>query len=211
MEENLNNKPQRPTFLTVLCILTFIGSAFGIFSGITNVMSASTAAALMDPIKTEMDKELNKAKESIYENNEEMIEESMDDQEYDETDADSLSDSSKIETKVDDLEKAVEDKVLGKVQETMGNALASINEETIKNNGYAAIIASILTLMGAFFMWGLKKMGFLIYVFGTLVGIVAPIIIYNGNIVGAISAIGMGFVGLIFIVLYALNRKHLVY
>jgi CRISPR/Cas system-associated protein Csx1 len=177
------------------------------FSGITNVISASTAAALMDPIKTEMDKEFNEAKESMNEKETNMVEEPA----IEGMEVDSLLDSSQMVTETGDFEKVMEEKVLGKVQETMGNVMSSINEKTIRNSGYAAIISSIITLIGAFFMWGLKKMGFLIYVLGIAVGIVAPIIIYNGNFLGAISAIGMGFIGLIFIILYAVNRKHLVY
>lgn len=46
-------KPARPTFLTVLCILTFIGSGWGIISGITGYLSADatsgiTQAAMQD-------------------------------------------------------------------------------------------------------------------------------------------------------------------
>lgn len=63
MEDNQINPPKRPTFLTVLCILTFIGSAFSIFSGVSNVMLAPTSAAMLEPIKTEMDKEFEKAKQ----------------------------------------------------------------------------------------------------------------------------------------------------
>lgn len=46
-------KPARPTFLTILCILTFIGSGWGIISGITGYLSADatsgiTQAAMQD-------------------------------------------------------------------------------------------------------------------------------------------------------------------
>lgn len=37
----------RPTFLTVLCILTFLGSAWGIYGGITNYFSADVAAGIV--------------------------------------------------------------------------------------------------------------------------------------------------------------------
>lgn len=36
----------RPTFLTVLCILTFIGSAWGIYQGISNYVSAEQVAGV---------------------------------------------------------------------------------------------------------------------------------------------------------------------
>ena len=52
MENNSNSpavapQPARPVFLTVLCILTFIGSSIGIIGGIINYISAKTAAELV--------------------------------------------------------------------------------------------------------------------------------------------------------------------
>ena len=38
--------PQRPVLLTVLCILTFLGSSWGIVGGITNYITADTAAQI---------------------------------------------------------------------------------------------------------------------------------------------------------------------
>jgi uncharacterized MnhB-related membrane protein len=66
-------------------------------------------------------------------------------------------------------------------------------------------------LIGAIMMWNLRKIGFWIYVLGTVIGIVAPLIIYSGNLIGAISSIGIGFFGVLFVVLYAINKKQLVY
>ncbi|MDA8886218.1 hypothetical protein N9I68_01420 [Bacteroidia bacterium] len=54
MEENTSTFPQRPTFLTVLCILTFIGSGYGIFQGITSYATAETAAAASELIEESM-------------------------------------------------------------------------------------------------------------------------------------------------------------
>jgi hypothetical protein len=49
----------RPTFLTVLCILTFIASAYGIYSAITSYSSADIAAGVgqeaMEKVKDQMD------------------------------------------------------------------------------------------------------------------------------------------------------------
>jgi hypothetical protein len=43
----------RPTFLTVLCVLTFIGSGFGIYSAITNYTSAEMASGMTKEIMDE--------------------------------------------------------------------------------------------------------------------------------------------------------------
>jgi hypothetical protein len=54
-------EPQRPTLLTVLCILSFIGSAWGIFSSISNYMNADissqVAGTVLDSAKEEISKE----------------------------------------------------------------------------------------------------------------------------------------------------------
>ncbi|MGN6438320.1 MAG: hypothetical protein ACTHMM_17390 [Agriterribacter sp.] len=39
-------KPKRPTFLTVLCILTFIGSGWGIISGVSSYITANATAGM---------------------------------------------------------------------------------------------------------------------------------------------------------------------
>ena len=59
METNL-----RPTLLTVLCILTFIGSGWGIFGGITNYTSAETAVGITkDAMEEAKDKLEDQAKD----------------------------------------------------------------------------------------------------------------------------------------------------
>ncbi|MDP2175222.1 MAG: hypothetical protein Q8K70_04855 [Bacteroidota bacterium] len=207
MEDNQINPPKRPTFLTVLCILTFIGSAFSIFSGVSNAMLAPTSAAMLGPITLEVEKEFEKAKQ---ENKVDLIEDMNEQATIDSLTGGSI-DSNDVVEAIESSSSKIEEEMIGKIQNTVGGALASVTEETIRNSAYASIIAAILTLMGAFFMWGLKKIGFWVYVLGTAVSIIAPIIIYNGNVVGAFTAIGLGFVGLIFVILYAVNRKHLVY
>ncbi|HTN07377.1 hypothetical protein [Agriterribacter sp.] len=56
-------KPARPVFLTVLCILTFIGSGWGIISGITSYLSANVtshiARAAMQDAKEKIEDEAN--------------------------------------------------------------------------------------------------------------------------------------------------------
>jgi hypothetical protein len=89
--------------------------------------------------------------------------------------------------------------------------LGAINSENIKNNALTSILASLFTLFGALLMWNLRSIGFWVYVAGTLISIIAPLIIYQGNILGGLSAILIGFIGLVFIVLYAINKKQLVH
>jgi predicted cobalt transporter CbtA len=115
------------------------------------------------------------------------------------------------EQAIEDVANNVENKSAEAAANMMKSLVGGISAETIKNNAYASILAAILTLIGAIMMWKLRKIGFWIYVLGTVIGIVAPLIIYSGNLLGAISAIGIGFFGILFVVLYAINKKQLVY
>jgi hypothetical protein len=51
----------RPTFLTVLCVLTFLGSAMGLYSAITNYSAAGVASGVtqeaFDEIKDKIEEE----------------------------------------------------------------------------------------------------------------------------------------------------------
>lgn len=49
------NQNQRPTFLTVICILTFIGSGWGILSGLFSLFTADMASVQMEQYSALMD------------------------------------------------------------------------------------------------------------------------------------------------------------
>ncbi|GAB4140719.1 MAG: hypothetical protein Fur0041_15930 [Bacteroidia bacterium] len=57
MEQNTNpaaGAAKRPTFLTVLCILTFVGVAFSLYSSFSNYSEAKKMATEMGPSVSEM-------------------------------------------------------------------------------------------------------------------------------------------------------------
>jgi hypothetical protein len=159
METNL-----RPTLLTVLCILTFIGSGFSIFSSITNYTGADTAVGITKDV----------------------LEETKD----------------KIE------EKANDDKGAAFAGKIMDAVTAGMTVKNVQNNAIANFIASILTLIGGILMWGLNKKGFWLYVIGTAVIILAPMMIYGGWI-GVTTAGIQAFIGILFCVLYGVNLKYM--
>ena len=155
----------RPTFLTVLCILTFIGSAWGIIGNVRNYLGANTASQLISAATEESRQELQKSGDEG-----------------------------------------------SKVADTVLNSLGDMaNPANIKKAAIFAIVASVLTLIGGFLMFQLKKTGFYTYVLGTVIGIVGPFVAFGtgGNIFGLIISSAMAFFGILFVVLYALNLKYL--
>ena len=164
MTDVLTNDSQpakRPTFLTVLCILTFIGSGWGLISNCMGYFAASTTSAAMSQVK-------------------------------------SMNMHSGTE----------EGKMAENLLNTMG--ISVFTEQNLKNNALANLAASVLCLIGAFLMWGLKKNGFYAYILGTLVGIIAPMALFGfGNILALGISIVIGFFGLAFCIMYGLNLKYM--
>ncbi len=73
------------------------------------------------------------------------------------------------------------------------------------------LLGAALCIWGALQMRGLKKQGFLIYTVGQIIGLLASIIFIGTFIVkGTTFMIGAAFV-VLFVGMYAANRKHLVY
>ncbi|MBC7887657.1 MAG: hypothetical protein H7Z13_07190 [Ferruginibacter sp.] len=156
----------RPTFITVLCILTFIGSGWGLIGGAIQYFSAEKQAQAMTFTK-------EKASTDIQ--------------------------------KMDNKDEG------SKMAEKMVNSMTSaFTVENLKKAGLAAILAAVFCLGGALMMWKLKKTGYYLYIVGTLVGIASPFIIYgSSNIMSIISSVLVGFIGVIFVILYGVNLKYM--
>lgn len=156
----------RPVFITILCILTFIGSGWGIISGGIQYFSADKQAQVLA---------ITKQKASA------------------------------------DIEKADSQDAGAKMAAKMVNSMSTtFTAENIKKAGLAAILGAVFCLAGAFMMWKLKKTGYYLYIVGTLVGIISPFLIYGGdNIMAIFSSIMVGLFGLVFVILYGVNLKHM--
>lgn len=156
----------RPVFITVLCILTFIGSGWGLIAGGMQYFTAEKQAASMAFTK---------------------------------------------EKASSDIKKAGKDDAGAKMAEKMFNSMGTaFTVENLKKAAIASVIAAILCLAGALLMWQLKKTGFYVYIAGTLAGIVSPFLIYGAdNIMSIISSVVVGFFGIVFVILYGVNLKHM--
>lgn len=75
--------------------------------------------------------------------------------------------------------------------------------------GAAGIILSLLSLYGVWLMWNLRKNGFWLYVLAAVGGLVVPLVFLGGSML-ALFSVGFGaFISLIFIILFAVNLKHM--
>jgi len=150
----------RNTFLSVICILTFLGSGWGIVKAVRQYVTANYEAQM--------------GREAIQ----------------------------NVEDRVNE-----KDNVPNFVQQIMGSVEADMNPHFLRKLAIFSLISNLLTLTGAILMWNLKKFGFYIYILGTIVLIAAPLMM--GRLVGAIGASIIGFIGVIFIVMYAVNLKQM--
>jgi hypothetical protein len=150
----------RNTFLTVICILSFLGSGWGIVKAVRSYVTADYTAQIGSEVIKNTEDRVNQR-----------------------------------------------ENVPGFVQRIMGSVEADMNPDFLRKLAIFSLISNLLTLTGAILMWNLKKIGFYIYILGIIVLIAAPLTM--GKLVGAIGASIIGFIGVIFIVMYGVNLKQM--
>ncbi len=94
--------------------------------------------------------------------------------------------------------------VMGAMQETMRKAV-----ENAVPNLIIGLVCALLCLFGAIQMWKLKKTGFFIYTLGELAAPISVFILSGGGLIGGIGATFGLVIAIVWVVLYALNLKHL--
>jgi hypothetical protein len=153
-------KPVRPAFLTVLCILTFIGSGWGLINNLFQLVMF-TPERLVAQIQQITNMAGAEAQPSWF--------------------------SSIMSSSLEVLQTTI----------MHGKAIYSL-----------AALCAVISLIGAFMMYKLKRNGFYLYAIGQL--FILPI--YSGwNSVVLISMAMSGFLALVFIILYSLNYSKLKY
>jgi hypothetical protein len=161
----------RPMFLTVLCILTWIGSGIGVLSGLFSVLTYSRAT--------------QKIKESGVKFQD-------------------LSDELDSTPSSGEAGEEIAKKMMKGVVEGMDSMIEWANTINWINIGVAT-----MCIIGAVLMWKLKRTGFFLYTVATIIGVVTPITLMGSNFLTLMSVAVGGFFGLIFIILYGVNYKHL--
>jgi hypothetical protein len=157
---------KRPTLLTVLCILTWVVSAYYIITTpfdyfFSDSIDQSTVQQMFTEMMEQMDQESPEAAEMM---------------------------------------------------EGIMKSAAQMLLIAFDNAGWLALFAIIvagLSAFGAYLMWNLRKTGFYVYVAAKIIGLIVPLVFLGVNLITmAVVAFGL-FIGLIFIVLYAVNLKHM--
>lgn len=150
------NANERPVFLKVLCILTFIGAGLGIIFGLWGVFTVQASIASLE------------ASESMM-------------------------------------------RGLGGDFGTAMNAQIAALKQWGVIAQVLSLVGAILCLLGALQMWKLKKVGFYIYVVGQILPLVATFGLMGGVGMGLFASFAIlgAIFPIAFIVMYALNLKHL--
>jgi len=148
--------PKRPTFITVLCILSFVGIAFSLIGNIMNYFTYSAMAAGNDAFS-------NLGGADSAQMNEAM------------------------------------------------NAMTSMLGIDYGKLALSAIITASLNiplLIGVIMMWKLKKTGFYIYAVFEIIQAIMPLCLGLGLAGGIMTVVSLIF-GILFVILYGVNLKHM--
>ena len=94
-------------------------------------------------------------------------------------------------------------------QSMVSSVVTSFTPEKLKKSALGGIAAAAFCLLVAIMMWGLKKNGFYLYILGTLIGIAVPFMIFGNNLLALGASAVMGFFGILFVILYGVNLKHM--
>ena len=153
-----NSNPVRSTFLTVLCVLTFIGSGWGVIGAVRSYVGADTISSVANGA-------MDQAKENMG------------------------------------------DQAPNFLKQLMSSVSAGLSPESIRKSAIFKLVSCLLTLLGAIMMWNLKKTGFYLYIAGTVVMAIGPLVVFGNGMPGMMGAGGAGFIGVVFIAMYAANLK----
>ncbi|MBI3520974.1 MAG: hypothetical protein HY062_16665 [Bacteroidetes bacterium] len=149
----INEAPKRPQFITVLCILSFVGCGLAFIGAIWGYFSIKASAVVLENMGS--------------------------------AEGDAFG-------------------MMSGMQETMLKAV-----ENAVPNLIIGLVCSLLCLYGALQMWKLKKVGFFVYCVGEITPAIAGFFLGGGGLIGGTGAvIGLLF-AMVWIVLYAVNLKHM--
>lgn len=100
------------------------------------------------------------------------------------------------------------DGMAGKLLDS-GMEIAQRTAENAVAISISGILLSLLSLIGVWMMWNLRKSGFWLYLISTVVGLIVPLYFIGGSMMAIMSIGFIGFFSLLFIILYAVNLKYM--
>lgn len=153
-------KIERPRFLTILCLLSFIGGLWTIKTSVQDLFFADEFDT--ESANYELRMENNGELPSFFEN---MMNRSVD--------------------------------------------FYLLKEEHALILNSSALILSIIALIGVYFMYTLKKKGFVWYLVPQLLMVAIPFFYFLGNSVGQLFIAGQFFITALFIFMYATQLKYM--
>ena len=100
--------------------------------------------------------------------------------------------------------------------ENAGELMAEVREASLRvleknaTIGFLKLIATMGAMVGAAYLWRMRRMGFHIYLASAIVWAFAPMFVVGANMVTWIYAIMYGIVVFIFALILAIERKHMI-
>lgn len=115
-------------------------------------------------------------------------------------------------TKMEEVKGQLEGQPGAAFAERMMDAAMRMAQKAAENArpmGYAGIALALLGLFGVWQMWNLRRSGFWSYLVAAIGGLLVPVIFLGGGLM-TIMSVGLGgLITIVFIILYALNLKHM--
>jgi hypothetical protein len=87
------------------------------------------------------------------------------------------------------------------------NLTKTISVEMVKKLCFFTVIAALCCLIGTFLMLGLKKAGFHFFIIGTIIGTIAPFLLFGGSGMSFAIAVFMNLFWVILLWLFAARLK----
>ena len=157
---------RRPTFLTVLCIITFVVSGYHLVMAIVGFFSNKS----FDPAQ--------------WQDISNQMAEAM----------------------------AGTDAASQEMAARMMEAISHMMQAGIENAtalGITALLTAAVSILGAYLMFNLKQVGYYTYIAAKVIGVIIPLIIFGVNILTLFMYGFIAIIGVLFIVLYGINRKYM--
>ena len=163
LEESNINK-EIPTFLTVLCIITFIVSGIWFLSSFFGALT------------------------------------------YDQ-----LAQEEALEVAIVSFEESLSQQPDNPLGDNVLDAVIEMGQDNLIHHtliNWSTVLSTLLSLVGAYLMFTMKKIGFHVYLVSKIVGLI-PLTVISFNLMVGETYITFGIFTIAFLVMYAVNLKHM--